>query len=405
MNILNKKISKILNDSDNKSGKYLTNKNCRIIKKLFNQELNLIDHLFQGYHSDNSLIGSHYNDEKEIKMISDIFAKTSFTSIKKSEKIINKWNTTDINLLPVYKRLIIYGLQKYKMESLSSKINEINIYNECFKYYKGFPLDITTNITHELDIIEKEFKKVFPAYTQLNSFNDSFTFIIDNTHSMNGYPNEIALMYSLFMIKVLKIKRIYFMDVINFSILELSDLDYKSSYLYLIKKIYRKCFGYISFHDKINIINKNNFMNKNILFLTSSNNLSNNPYLNNNLDALKIYNNIGNNNLIIINLRENKINIPHIDKNKKIYYIDGNNLKIFFNIVNSLYSKSYASILTNNSININSIILTPLDEVDISSLGKISQYKKSLSDERINELFIAYTKNIPPKITNLTLKN
>ena len=196
MDILNKKISKVLNDNNNKSGKYLTNKSCRTIKKIFNQELNLIDHLFQGYHNDNTLIGSHYNDEKEIKMISDIFAKTSFTSIKKSENIINKWNTTDINLLPVYKRLIIYGLQKYKMEYLSSKIkiNKINIYNECFKYYKGHPLDPSTNITHELDIIEKEFKNVFPAYTQLNSFNDSFTFIIDNTLSMNGYPNEIALM-------------------------------------------------------------------------------------------------------------------------------------------------------------------------------------------------------------------
>jgi hypothetical protein len=395
MDVLNKKISKILNDNNNKSGKYLTNKSCRIIKKIFNQELNLIDHLFQGYHNDNTLIGSHYNDEKEIKMISDIFTKASFTSIKKSEKIINKWNTTDINLLPVYKRLIIYGLQKYRIELFSSKIkvNELYIYKECFKYYKGLPLDPSTNITHELDIIEKEFKKGFSDNLQLNSFNDSFIFIIDNTNSMNGYPNEIALMYSLFMIKVLKIKKIYFLDVINFSILQLSDLDYKSLYLYLIKKIYRKCFGYISFQDKLNIINKNNFTNKKILFLTSSNDL----------DVLKKYNNIGNNNLIIMNLRENKINIPYIDINKKIYCIDGNNLKIFLKIINSLYSKSYASILTNNSININSIILSPLEQIDVSSFGKIQQYNKSLSNERISELFIAYSKNIPPKITNLTL--
>jgi hypothetical protein len=39
----------------------------------------------------------------------------------------------------------------------------------------------------------------------------------------------------------------------------------------------------------------------------------------------------------------------------------------------------------------------------MENLGKIPKYSNKLSDTRINDLFIAYTKNIPPKINNLSL--
>jgi hypothetical protein len=407
MNNFNFKISKLLSDSKKKSNKYFTNKTCRLIKKLFNQEINVIDHLFQGQHKDKTLIGSYDNDEKEIDMIYKVFDKATLLSIKKSEKIIIKWSIVDLNLLPVYQRLIIKGFQKYKQNNLISKIKKPVLSKECFKYFKNVPLDPITNILKELDTIENQFTKNFINYQDksfsFNEFNNSLIFIIDNTMSMHGKPNEIALFYSLFMIKVLKLKKIYFMNNLSISELEISELDYKSSYLYLIKKIYRSCFGLCDLKNKLSIINKRNFINKNILFLTSSNSLEANPY--NYFDDLQNYKNVTYN-LTIMNLNENKFNIPYYNPVSKITYIDGNKLTIFINIIKTLYSNSIETKILNKSVellntDINSIINNSIDEVNITNLGVIPKYTNKLSDQRINELFIAYTKNIPPKITNL----
>jgi hypothetical protein len=412
MNIFNTKISKLLNDSKNKSNRYLTNKTCRLIKKLFNQESNIIDHLFQGRHKDKSLIGSYYDDEKEIKMIYEVFNKATSLSIKKSENIINKWNINDINLLPIYQRLIIKGFKSYKENKnilLIEKVKKVELSKEIFRYYRNFPLDVTINIIKELTTIENqflnEFKNVLDKSYSFNEFNNSLIFIIDNTMCMHGKSNEIALLYSLFMIKVFKLKKIYFMNNLYCSELEFSELDYKSSYLNLIKKIYRSCFGTCDFKDKLSIINKYNFINKNILFLTSSNKLEANPL--SYIDDLQNYKNV-NNNLIIMNLNENKFNIPYSNLVTKLNYINGNKLIIFINIIKILYKNSNETKILNKSVellnsDINSIINNSIDEINITNLGKIPNYNNKLSDQRINELFIAYTKNIPPKITHLSL--
>lgn len=407
MNNFNTKISKLLSDSKKKSNKYLTNKTCRLIKKLFNQGINIIDHLFQGQHKDKTLIGSYDDDEKEIDMISKVFDKATLLSIKKSQKIMIKWNIVDLNLLPIYQRLIIKGFQKYKENNIILKVKKPELSKECFKYFKNYPLDPITNITKELGAIENQFMKTFINYQDksfsFNEFNNSLIFIIDNTMSMHGKPNEIALFYSLFMIKVLKLKKIYFMNNLSISELEIYDLDYKSSYLYLIKKIYRSCFGLCDLKNKLSIINKRNFINKNILFLTSSNKLEANPF--SYIDDLQNYKNVTNN-LTIMNLNENKLNIPYYNLESKITYIDGNKLILFINIIKTLYSISIETKILNKSVellntDINSIINNSIDEVNITNLGVIPKYTYKLSDQRINELFIAYTNNIPPKITNL----
>ena len=128
MNNFNTNISKLLSDSKKKSNKYLTNKTCRLIKKLFNQGINIIDHLFQGQHKDKTLIGSYDDDEKEIDMISKVFDKATLLSIKKSQKIMIKWNIVDLNLLPIYQRLIIKGFQKYKENNIILKVKKLYIY-------------------------------------------------------------------------------------------------------------------------------------------------------------------------------------------------------------------------------------------------------------------------------------
>jgi hypothetical protein len=402
MNSLNTKISRLLSDSKKKSNKYLTNKTCRLIKKLFNQEINIIDHLFQGQHKDKTLIGSYDNDEKEVNMIYEVFNKATLLSIKKSQKIMIKWNIVDLNLLPIYQRLIIKGFQKYKENNLISKVKKSELSKECFKYFKNYPLDPITNITKEIGAIENQFIKTFINYQDksfsFNEFNNSLIFIIDNTMSMQGKPNEIALFYSLFMIKVLKLKKIYFMNNLSISEIVISELDYKSSYLYLIKKIYRTCVGLCDLKNKLSIINKRNFINKNILFLTSRLDINPPNYID---DDLNNYKDLNNNNLTILNYNQNKLNIPYYNPDTKLTYIDGNKFKIFINVIKTLFNIPKEKKLLNSDIN--SIINNSIDEVNIESLGKIPKYSNKLSDTRINDLFIAYTKNIPPKINNLSL--
>ena len=116
MDKIRKDLSKLLNDTYKSNNRYLTNKTCRKIKRTVNKELCLLDHLFQGIHTDSSLISSHNNEEKEIDMICDNFNRASYMVLKRAEKTINKWGdektTTDKNLLDSYKRLIILGYEQ-----------------------------------------------------------------------------------------------------------------------------------------------------------------------------------------------------------------------------------------------------------------------------------------------------
>lgn len=396
MDNLNIGISKLLSNSKKKNNKYLTNKTCRLIKKLCNKEVNIIDHLFQGQHANNKLIGSYNNDDKEICMICEDFKKATFLSIKKSEKIINKWIYVDINLLPLYQRLILKGFQLYRSSTpIYNKNHELS--KECYKYFKNNSFDCTIDICKEISVLENKFINNFKNYiNNLSIFKDSFILIKDNSMSMHGKSHEISLLHTLLIVKVFKLKKIYFIDHLGIFEIDFEDKDYASSYYDLIKKIYKNCYGISDLKNKLSNINKYNFINKNILFLTSR--LDINPP--NYIDDLNNYKDL-NNNLTILNYNQNKLNIPYYNPETKLTYVDGNKFKIFINVIKSLFNIPKEKKLLNSDIN--SIINNSIDEVNMESLGNIPKYSNKLSDTRINDLFIAYTKNIPPKLNNLSL--
>ncbi len=397
MDNLNIRISKLLSNSKKKNNKYLTNKTCRLIKKLCNKEVNIIDHLFQGQHADNTLIGSYNNDDKEISMICEDFKKATFLSIKKSEKIINKWIYIDINLLPLYQRLILKGFQLYR-SSIPIYNKNYELFKQCYKYFKNNSFEFTIDICKEISILENQFINYFKNNpNNLSTFKDSFILIKDNTMSMHGRSHEIALLHTLIIVKVFKLKKIYFIDHLGIFDTEFDDIDYTSSYYDLIKKIYKNCYGISDLKNKLSNISKYNFINKNILFLTSR--LDINPP--NYIDDLNNYKDLNNNNLTILNYNQNKLNIPYNNQEIKLTYIDGNKFKIFISVIKTLFNIPKEKKLLNSDIN--SIISNSIDEVNMESLGKIPIYSNKLSDQRINDLFIAYTKNIPPKMNNLSL--
>jgi len=388
MDKIRKDLSKLLNDSYKSNNRYLTNKTCRKIKKTVNKELCLLDHLFQGLHSDSSLISSHNNDDKEIDMICENFNRTSYMVIKRAEKTINKWEdekiTIDKNLLEAYKRLIILGYEKYK--KIKKNTNEVILAYEFYKYYQK-----TLSFINEIELlsIEKYLIDNFPNYNS-EIFNNYLTIVIDITTDMKYGTLEKALFNCIFMVKFFKLKKIYRITNGIYLDINFTEEDFKKSYLELISKIYLNMYGNNTFIEKIDIITKTPIMKKNIIFMTSESNLNfNSSNYKSQLQGYE-YVNKKNNNIIILNLKKNKFNISYYDSTKNITLIDGNKINIFFSIIKQLYN-SYST-----KFNINYLITNFIDLVELNNLEPMPIYKNILHEDKILSMYIAFKNNIAP---------
>jgi hypothetical protein len=388
MDKIRKNLSKLLNDSHKSSNRYLTNKTCRKIKKMFNKELSLLDHLFQGYHDDSTLISSYNNDEEESDMICNNFKKASYMVVKRAEKIISKWVdekiSMDKNLLESYKRLIILGFEKYKKTKVNVK--EISLSFGFYKYFENCPSIINEN---ELVFIENYFNNMFKNYNP-EILNNSFTLVVDITFDMKSGPIEKALFICIFMVKFFKLKKIYYLTNGYYLDQDFTEEDFNKSYLNLVSKIYKKYYGGNTFVEKLNIITKATITKKNILFLTAESNLliSSTNYKKQ-LENYQ-YINTKNNNMIILNLRKNKFNIPYNNSQKNITMIEGNKINLLFYIMKEIY-ESY-----NLKFNINNVITKFIDLVEMNNLEPIPIYKNILTEDNILSMYEAYKNNLAP---------
>jgi hypothetical protein len=398
MDKIRKDLSKLLNDTYKSNNRYLTNKTCRKIKKIVNKELCLLDHLFQGVHADSSLISSHNNEEEEIDMICENFHRASYMVVKRAEKTINKWDNekiiTDKNLLEAYKRLIILGYEKYKKTKLNKNLNQYILPYEFYKYYQNTPSIINEN---EILLIENYLNSSFLNYNP-EILNNYFSLVIDITTDMKYGTLEKALFNCIFIVKFFKLKKIYRITNGIYLDLDLTEDDFKKSYLELISKIYLKFFGSNTFIEKLDIITKASVMKKNILFLTSESlsglKIENNINLNksNYKSQLQSYEyiNKNNNNLIILNLKKNKLGISYYDSKKNIILIDGNKINMFICIIKQIY-ESY-----NLKFNINYLISGFINLVEINNLEPMPIYKNILNDGQILNMYNAFKNNIAP---------
>jgi hypothetical protein len=406
MDKIRKNLSKLLNDTYKSKNRYLTNKTCRKIKSTVNRELCLLDHLFQGIHSDFSLISSHNNEDKEIDMICENFNRASYMVVKRAEKTINKWEDekiiTDKNLLEAYKRLIILGYEKYKKIKPKKNVNEIILAYEFYKYYQNIPSIINEN---ELLFIENYLINSFPNYNP-EILNNYFTLVIDITVDMKNGALERALFNCVFIVKFFKLKKIYCITNGCYLDIHLTEEDFNKSYLNLVSKIYLKFYGHNTFTEKLDIITKAPIMKKNILFLTNDTllglkndtllGLKNENKLNFHSSNYKKqlesyeYNNIKNNNIIILNLKKSKFSIPYYDSQKNITLIEGYKINTFFDIVKEIYNSC------NLKFNINNIINKFIDLVEINNLEPIPIYKNILTEDKILFMYEAFKNNLAP---------
>jgi len=390
MDKIRKDLSKLLNDSYKSNNRYLTNKTCRKIKRTVNKELCLLDHLFQGLHSDSSLISSYNNEEKEIDMICENFNNASYMVVRRAEKTINKWEDekTDKNLLEAYKRLILLGYEKYKKIKPKKHVNEIILAYEFYKYYQKIPSVINEN---EILLIEDYLTNTFKNYNP-EILNNYFTLVIDITKDMKYGALEKALFNCIFMVKFFKLKKIYRITNGIYLDLDFTEEDFKKSYLELTSKIYLNMYGKNTFIEKLNIITKAPLMKKNILFLTCENILVlKNSISPNYISQLQNYeNNNKNNNIIILNLKKNKFSIPYYDSKKNITMFDGNKINIFFCIIKEIY-QSYSV-----KFNIDNLINRFTDLVEINNLELMPIYKNILTEDKISNMYNAYKNNLAP---------
>jgi len=395
MDIIRKDLSKLLYDTYKSNNRYLTNKTCRKIKRTVNKELCLLDHLFQGIHADSSLISSHNNEEKEIDMICENLNRASYMVVKRAEKTINKWEdekTSDKNLLETYKRLIILGYEKYK--KIKQKKNEVILAYEFYKYYQNTSSTINEN---ELLIIENYLINMFPNYNP-SILNNNFTLVLDITTDMKYGALERALFNCIIIVKFFRLKKIYRITNGIYLDLDFTEEDFKKSYLELIPKIYLKFYGNSTIIEKLDIITKAPMFKKNIIFLTCDNlsnlkiesNVNINSY--NYKTQLQNYEFINkkNNNIIILNLKKFKFSISYYDSQKNITLIDGNKINLFFLIIKQIY-ESYSV-----KFNINNLINSFIDLVEINNLEPLPIYKNILNDSQILIMYKAFKENLAP---------
>jgi len=392
MDKIRKDLSKLLNDTYKSNNKYLTNKTCRKIKKTVNKELCLLDHLFQGLHSDSSFISSHNNEEKEIEMICENFNNASYMVVKRAEKTIIKWQddklSIDKNLIETYKRLIILGYEKYQKIKPKKNVNEVILAYEFYKYYQNTLSIINEN---ELLLIQDYLVNTFKNYNP-EILNNYFTLVIDITTDMKYGTLERALFNCIFMVKFFRLKKIYFITNGVYLDLNLTEEDFKKSHLELISKIYLKCYGNNTFVEKLNIITKAPVMKKNILFLTcdTTKGLKIESNSSNYKSQLQSYEYNNKNNIIILNLKKNKFSIPYYDSKKNITLIDGNKINLFFCIIKEIYESHSVK------FNIDNLINRFTDLAEINNLEPMPIYKNILTEDKISIMYNAYKNNLAP---------
>lgn len=392
MDKIRKDLSKLLNDTYKSNNKYLTNKTCRKIKRTVNKELCLLDHLFQGLHSDSSFISSHNNEEKEIEMICENFNNASYMVVKRAEKTIIKWQddklSIDKNLIETYKRLIILGYEKYQKIKPKKNVNEVILAYEFYKYYQNTLSIINEN---ELLLIQDYLVNTFKNYNP-EILNNYFTLVIDITTDMKYGTLERALFNCIFMVKFFRLKKIYFITNGVYLDLNLTEEDFKKSHLELISKIYLKCYGNNTFVEKLNIITKAPVMKKNILFLTcdTAKGLKIESNSSNYKSQLQSYEYNNKNNIIILNLKKNKFSIPYYDSKKNITLLDGNKINLFFCIIKEIYESHSVK------FNIDNLINRFTDLAEINNLEPMPIFKNILTEDKISIMYNAYKNNLAP---------
>ena len=401
----------------------LSNKTRRQIKKLFNEQINLTDRMFQGFHCDGRPIGSLGNDEKEIDLLYRILKKTPTLSFAKASSTIKKWMTNarksqiekyrdsaeQTLTYPSKKHELIVGAyQKYMTEVSNKKVvvktRGLDLVSKCHEYWQCTEVD---------PVIEEQINKTCEELSTFlsSSFDDAFTFedfassivlVLDVSGSMRGIPLNTGLFYMLMMVKIFGVKTLHYFE---------SDLEVRtirpewSSNLELIKQVYTNCRGSTELHSVFRHLNKIKTSNKNVIIVTDGDcdptqyggfiGSSNNPFHEvTRLDkASSKYPHITNCHYVVVNVKQTEMNFPYLDLDPMVCYLTGNNPKTLNGFIKALCESTKSGMTITPEL----VLKYTLTLNELEFEHPVPVFSSVMSDERITQLFEVFQKNLPPK--------
>jgi hypothetical protein len=378
-----------------------TNKVKRLIKKLFNETINLLDNLYKGVHSDKSLFFSHNNEQKEIKMICDSIKKTPTLSYERFEKTLRKYDLENMNK---NQKLLYDGYQKYLVEIKNGKTT-IKTHGSSITdaVWDFFTSNKTEDISIEAKLIEmaKDLKnnleKVIVGQMNLEEIGSKIILLLDISGSMNGTPINTGLLYFTLMAHTFKIKNLYYFET-DFNTVSLTDSDLNGTMCNLVRKIYKFTQGSTNLECAFKAFEQLKLTDKNIMIITDGDcdpgfNESN-PFKTATVKSPKnIY--LYRNNFIIVNVKESKLNFPYLNLDPNVCYISGNNPKT----INGFIKALLVSIQNNKNITPDMVLKysLELEELYINKDILELKYDYIMLNDELECLYNVINKNLPKK--------
>ena len=403
-NILQKRVN---STTFTTTSNFFSNKTRRLIKVLFNHHVNLTDNLFKGIHTDGSKFGSCADKNDEINMIYDVLRKTPSISSKLCCKTIQKIqkNMSDDDSIPNIKNdLLVKGFIKY-IESLKSgktvaKVRGVDLTSECYEYFKNETA--SESLEYKLAEMFKQLQNfIMPCFTEdftYETFSKNVVLVLDRSGSMSGKPVETGCLYMLMMVKLFRVKTLYFFDS-DIKIKTLTDTDIDGSFISLVKKIYVTTCGSTNLSSVFDELNKQNIMNKNILIITdgdcdpsSSTKPSSSPF-HEATDINGKYKGLHTNFYLVVNVKVDKMAFPFLAIDPKVCYLTGNNPKTMRGFIKAMVMSMRNNVIVTPEM----VMLYSIDYDELHLPCSVPSYSAILSEDHVRDLFEAFVKNMPPK--------
>jgi hypothetical protein len=397
---------------DNNSMK-LTNKKTRLIKKFFNQLINLTDNMFKGFHSDGKIIGSMGDDETEINMLYSVLKKTPSISFAKAEKTIKKWifetkidDFGEKTYVSKKHELIIRAYDKYiqeiKDKKATVKTRGVDLVTKCWDYFNSTDVDVV--IEEQINKASEELKSfISPSFDDTFTFEDfknSLILVLDISGSMAGVPLNTGLFYMLMLVKIFSIQTLYFFET-NLHIKNIETFDISNHEL--IKIIYTKCLGSTNLVSVFEYLDKNKINNKNVVVITDGDCDPINNYYTTDIKSPfhevtcidkknSKYPDVLDCNFIVVNVKNTEMNFPYLGIDPKVCYLTGNNPKTLNGFIKALCESSKTKTMITPEL----VLKYTLTMDELVFNHTVPKYSSVMTDGRINELFNVFIKNLPP---------
>jgi hypothetical protein len=395
---LGSEIRDILKDV-NFDEKIFTNKKRRLIKKCFNEHVNLLDNLHKGQHKDGSLLGSH-NNNKEMNLILDQLKKSPTLAFKNFEKTIKKyhWNENKSVKQKLISDAYNLYLERLKTGDIKVKTHGLDISDDAYNFFVNnneFDQSLESKLEDMAEKLKYSILEIAGS-AFFTSLKDSFEIVLDISGSMCGKPLQTGLLYMLLLTKVLNLKRLFYFEN-DLHIVELNDSDYNNSMCNLIKKIYKRDCGCTKLQNVFKYIKKEKITDKNIIIITDG---DCDPHGNNSNPFHTAPKEDQNIRYVVVNVKEEKMNFPYLNMDPNVCYVTGNNPKTLNGFIKALIFSI-----------INKIILTPslvlkysLELEELKEDFNISKkYTLDLGDDIPHRIYENFVVNIPNSINNNNL--